>query len=125
MRGFERIVALERLKHLDLGRLVKFMRGAVSSELTDELTPASVRSDMERLLVIEEHLLKAAKEDDEDSIHAACAHAAAAYYSNVLLHAVSPSAAGLGNGRVTLGGVSYHLDVGARCALMWHSAVAV
>eukprot|EP00966_Prymnesium_polylepis_P027850 643584-Prymnesium_polylepis.1 len=37
MRGFERIVALERLKHLDLSRLVKFMRGAVSSELTDEL----------------------------------------------------------------------------------------
>lgn len=120
--GFDQILALKRLAHLDFAPLIKFMERASRIDLAEELTPASVRGDMQRLLSIEQKLIKASGEDDVESIHAACGHAGATFYSNVLES--FGASWRLGDGRITLGGVAYNLSHHQLCALMWHCAVA-
>jgi hypothetical protein len=128
----DQILSLSRLQLCDFSALRSCMDDLAGRTVMVGLNASIVRGKLEHLLSIEKQLLRTPNisELDAASIHAACAHVAASFYSNVLIEKGirAPRADGrrdLGLTVVELGGISYKLNSTHRCNLLWHGAVAL
>lgn len=124
---FEQLLSLARLHSCDFSSLRLCMAELSGSTVLVGLNALIVRGKLEHLLCIEMKLLRTPNisELDRASIHAACAHVAATFYSNVLHNAGVRVDQTNVTRRVELGGTSYKLAGVHICNLLWHGAVAL
>jgi hypothetical protein len=127
---FDQILSLSRLQLCDFSALRSCMDDLAGSTVLVGLNASIVRGKLEHLLSIEKQLLRTPNisELDAASIHAACAHVAASFYSNVLSEkGIRAPCSIRADGRppCELGGISYKLNSAHRCNLLWHGAVAL
>jgi hypothetical protein len=126
----DQILSLSRLQLCDFSALTLCMDDLAGRTVIVGLNASIVRGKLEHLLSIEKQLLRTPNisELDAASIHAACAHVAASFYSNVLSEKgirAPRSKRADGMPPCELGGISYKLNSAHRCNLLWHGAVAL
>ena len=126
----DQILSLSRLQLCDFSALRSCMDDLAGRTVMVGLNASIVRGKLEHLLSIEKQLLRTSNisELDAASIHAACAHVAASFYSNVLSEKgirAPRSKRADGMPPCELGGISYKLNSAHRCNLLWHGAVAL
>ena len=126
---FDQILSLSRLQLCDFCALRSCMDDLAGRTVMVGLNASIVRGKLEHLLSIEKQLLRTPNisELDAASIHAACAHVAASFYSNVLNEKGirAPHVRADDKTPCELGGTTYKLVSHARCNLLWHGAVAL
>ena len=125
---FDQILSLTRLQVCDFSSLRMCMDDLAGSGVLFGLNASIVRGKLEHLLSIEKQLHRTPNisELDAASIHAACAHVAASFYSNVLGEkGIRSTRRARSQDPCELGGTTYKLTHYHRCNLLWHVAVAL